>query len=245
MATLFWFLIFFGGAIALAYRRASLGVFTASAGAALVAYTLFGSGGFLWNLVLWALFAGLVALNIEDFRRDRLTRPLLTMYRKMLPSMSRTEREALEAGTVWWEGELFAGVPRWDKLLGAPRAAAHGRRAGLSRRPLRRTLPHARRVGNYPRAPATCRRRRLGVPAGERLLRDDHPEELRRPRVLRLAHCQVLDQGRQPQRHGSPRRSPCPTPSARASCCCTTARRSRSSAGCPAWPAAARFPALR
>src|SRR5690606_11729267 len=44
----------------------------------------------------------------------------LGIYRKMLPSMSRTEREALEAGTVWWEGELFAGVPKWHRLLGAP-----------------------------------------------------------------------------------------------------------------------------
>ncbi|WP_346763820.1 acyl-CoA dehydrogenase [Wenzhouxiangella sp. XN24] len=120
MATLFWFLLFVGGAIALAYRRVSLGVFTASAGAALLAYTIFGSGGVLWTLLLWVLFAGLVALNVEDFRRERLTRPMLKMYRKMLPSMSRTEREALEAGTVWWEGELFAGVPRWNKLLGAP-----------------------------------------------------------------------------------------------------------------------------
>ena len=120
MSTLFWFLLFFGGALALAYRRVSLGRSTAYAGAALLAYTIFGSGGLLWTLLLWVLFAGLVALNLTDFRRERITRPLLRIYRKMLPSMSRTEREALEAGTVWWEGELFAGVPKWGKLLGAP-----------------------------------------------------------------------------------------------------------------------------
>jgi len=39
------------------------------------------------------------------------------MYRKMLPSLSETERVALEAGTVGWEGELFAGNPNWDALL--------------------------------------------------------------------------------------------------------------------------------
>ena len=66
------------------------------------------------------LFAGLVALNVEDFRRERLTRPMLKMYRKMLPSMSRTEREALEAGTVWWEAELFSGQPDWHHLVGYP-----------------------------------------------------------------------------------------------------------------------------
>jgi acyl-CoA dehydrogenase len=120
VSTLFWFLLSFGGALALAYQRISLGRSTAFAGGALLVYTIFGSGGFLWTLLLWVLFAGLVALNLTDVRRERLTRPMLKMYRKMLPSMSRTEREALEAGTVWWEGELFAGVPKWRKLLGAP-----------------------------------------------------------------------------------------------------------------------------
>jgi acyl-CoA dehydrogenase len=84
-------------------------------------YLVFG-GSWLIKLLLLVLFAGLVALNLTDVRRERLTRPMLAIYRKMLPSMSRTEREALEAGTVWWEGELFAGVPKWQKLLGAPAA---------------------------------------------------------------------------------------------------------------------------
>jgi len=120
VAIVFWLLLFVGGALTLAYRRVPLGTSTLAAGGALVAYSLFGGGGALWLLLLWALFAGLVALNLVDVRRERVTRPLLSMYRKMLPSISRTEREALEAGTVWWEGELFAGVPRWRKLLGAP-----------------------------------------------------------------------------------------------------------------------------
>src|SRR5690606_11436378 len=109
----------FGGALALAYQRVSLGRSTAIAGGALLVYTILGDG-FLWTLLLWVLFAALLALNLTDIRRERITRPLLGLYRKMLPSMSRTEREALEAGTVWWEGELFAGVPKWHRLLGAP-----------------------------------------------------------------------------------------------------------------------------
>ena len=36
---------------------------------------------------------------------------------RMLPSMSQTEKEALEAGTVWWDGELFTGKPEFEKLL--------------------------------------------------------------------------------------------------------------------------------
>ncbi|MDE2342146.1 MAG: acyl-CoA dehydrogenase, partial [Betaproteobacteria bacterium] len=49
-----------------------------------------------------------------------LTAPLFRAYRKLLPPMSDTEREALEAGTVGWEAELFRGDPEWQKLFGLP-----------------------------------------------------------------------------------------------------------------------------
>ena len=42
------------------------------------------------------------------------------VYRKVMPPMSQTEREALEAGTVWWDGELFSGRPDWKRLLATP-----------------------------------------------------------------------------------------------------------------------------
>jgi acyl-CoA dehydrogenase len=41
-------------------------------------------------------------------------------YKRILPQMSETERVALEAGTVWWDGELFRGNPDWNKLLAYP-----------------------------------------------------------------------------------------------------------------------------
>jgi acyl-CoA dehydrogenase len=44
----------------------------------------------------------------------------MSLYRRRLPPMSRTEREAIDAGTVWWEGELFSGRPRWERLLAVP-----------------------------------------------------------------------------------------------------------------------------
>lgn len=56
-------------------------------------------------------------------RRDFLTRPLLAWYRKRIPPMSTTEREAIEAGTVWWDAQLFSGNPDWTQLLRAPKAA--------------------------------------------------------------------------------------------------------------------------
>ena len=54
----------------------------------------------------------MVIPNLTEVRREKLTKPLLKVYRQMLPSMSDTEREALEAGNVWWDGELFSGVRR-------------------------------------------------------------------------------------------------------------------------------------
>jgi acyl-CoA dehydrogenase len=62
----------------------------------------------------------IAALNLVDMRRDLVTRPLLDIYRRMLPRISQTERDALEAGTVWWEGELFSGRPDWQMLLRLP-----------------------------------------------------------------------------------------------------------------------------
>ncbi len=50
----------------------------------------------------------------------KLTAWLFDAYRKRLPPMSQTERDALEAGTVGWEGELFRGCPDWGRLFEAP-----------------------------------------------------------------------------------------------------------------------------
>ena len=117
---LFWLLLFFGGGIYLAYNRVSLFGSTIATGAALLAYSSFGNGAFLWLLVLWILFGGMAVLNIVEFRREKITRPALQVYRTMLPSMSDTEREALEAGNVWWDGELFSGMPEWNRLMSFP-----------------------------------------------------------------------------------------------------------------------------
>ena len=120
IASLFWALLFIGGGIYLAYQRVDLRTSTIAIGAALVAYTFFGNGAWWWLLVLWALFVLMVIPNLIEVRREKITKPLLAVYRKMLPSMSNTEREALEAGNVWWDGELFSGMPDWDKLMAYP-----------------------------------------------------------------------------------------------------------------------------
>ncbi len=123
---LFWFLLFVGGGIYLAYNRVNLRTSTIATGGALLAYTIFGSGSFPWLLVLWLLYGGMASLNLRDFRREKITRPALNFYRTIVPSMSETERDALEAGNVWWDGELFSGMPDWNRLMSfpAPRLSA-------------------------------------------------------------------------------------------------------------------------
>ena len=54
-------------------------------------------------------------------RKRLISAPALSWYRKVLPPMSDTERDAIEAGTVWWDAELFSGRPDWEKLRGLSR----------------------------------------------------------------------------------------------------------------------------
>jgi len=115
-----WMLVILAVALTLAYRRVDLKASTIILGFTLLAYNLFGVGHWLWMLVLWVLLAGMVALNVVNFRREKITAPLLKIYRSILPTLSDTEREALEAGTVWWDGELFSGCPDWSKLTSMP-----------------------------------------------------------------------------------------------------------------------------
>ena len=121
MMSLLWPLLFVGALLYLAYRRASLGQATAVLGALLLGYTLWGDGGVVWTTILWVLFAPVALLNLPPLRLTFISRRFLVVYRRMLPAMSSTEREALEAGTVWWDGELFTGGPNWDKLMTAKR----------------------------------------------------------------------------------------------------------------------------
>ena len=59
---------------------------------------------------------------MSSFRRDFITKPIFSWARTVLPPMSDTEREALEAGDVWWDAELFTGNPDWSKLIVNPPA---------------------------------------------------------------------------------------------------------------------------
>ncbi|WP_338490295.1 acyl-CoA dehydrogenase [Pseudomonas trivialis] len=119
---LLWILVLVVGIAYLAHRRVAplpaLGV---------VAVYLLAMGA--WShapgwllLIFWVLIALVAApLLLPDLRRQYFTKPLFSWFQKVLPPMSETERDAIDAGTVWWDGELFSGRPDWDKLLAYPK----------------------------------------------------------------------------------------------------------------------------
>jgi acyl-CoA dehydrogenase len=119
VVALAWLLSFAIVTLVLAYRRASLGPATAALGLLSLAYWFFGGAPDWWKGVVSTPAALLLLLNIRPLRVGVISRPFLRSYRRLLPAMSATEREALAAGTVWWDGELFTGGPDWQKLMSA------------------------------------------------------------------------------------------------------------------------------
>lgn len=57
---------------------------------------------------------------LTDLRKRYLSDPAFKVFKQVLPPLSETEREAMEAGSVWWDGELFSGAPNWNTLLTYP-----------------------------------------------------------------------------------------------------------------------------
>ena len=76
---------------------------------------------FFFSLLLGLIAIAGIVLFIRPLRYLLVSRPLLKIFRKILPKVSQTEQEALDAGTVWWEGELFSGDPNWSTLLAYPK----------------------------------------------------------------------------------------------------------------------------
>ncbi|HEX4883250.1 MAG TPA: acyl-CoA dehydrogenase [Casimicrobiaceae bacterium] len=124
MLTVLWAVAAIVVLVALAYVNAS-GIAWTAAVAVLLAVAW--AGALLPAALTLALAAAVVVvapvLLVPTLRRRLVSGPVLQGFRKVLPPMSQTEREALEAGTVWWDGELFSGKPDWRKLLAVPKAA--------------------------------------------------------------------------------------------------------------------------
>ena len=77
---------------------------------------LYGSVFNFWAILGWLVAAGLFALTFPRIKRDYLVLPAYWALKGATPTISETEREALEAGTVGWDAELFSGTPDWSRL---------------------------------------------------------------------------------------------------------------------------------
>src|SRR5262245_61816644 len=71
----------------------------------------------IWLVLILLVLVLAVVFLVRPVRRALVTRSIMPALARTLPRMGETERIALEAGTVWWEAELFSGRPRWRKLL--------------------------------------------------------------------------------------------------------------------------------
>ena len=119
MTTLTLFLFTLVGTITLAFRGSPIKMASIFlAGMTLISF-IFPAH---WLLTLFLIVTTLATLvfSIPEVRMKLVSKPALKIIRKILPPISETEQVAIDAGTVWWDGEIFSGKPNWNKLLSAP-----------------------------------------------------------------------------------------------------------------------------
>ena len=121
MLTLIWIVAVLAAALALAYVNASGLAFTVAIAVALgVAWFAHTLPGWLALALTFVFIVLAIPGNVPALRRRLVSDAVFALFRKVMPPMSQTEREAIEAGTVWWDGELFSGKPDWKRLLSLP-----------------------------------------------------------------------------------------------------------------------------
>ena len=180
--------------------------------------------------------------NSGSFRRDVITKPIFSWARGVLPSMSDTEREALEAGDVWWDADLFTGNPEWSKLLDSPPAALTAEEQAFLNGPGRRALRHARRMEDQ-LGMARPAAGGLGFHQARKILRHDHSERVWRTRLFALC---PFGSGAQDFIALADRRGDgdgAELARARRTADALRHQGAAAATGCRAWPTAATFPA--
>ncbi|MEI8669602.1 acyl-CoA dehydrogenase FadE [Pseudoalteromonas sp. B131b] len=95
------------------YHRASWNTALGVSAATLLIGTFAGAFG----LISWLIFLIIaVPLSVTGLRQQYIIKPIFAVFKKVTPSMSDTEKSAIDAGTTWWEADLFCGNPDWKKL---------------------------------------------------------------------------------------------------------------------------------
>jgi len=123
MGIIFWLAVLALTLFVVSRHRISLLVATIAGAVLLLIASAFGMlSGFFGTLFVILCVAVALVFNIRPLRHRLISLPVLKYVRAVLPPMSDTERAAIDAGTVWWEAELFRGAPDWQKLKSYPEA---------------------------------------------------------------------------------------------------------------------------
>ena len=127
MTELVFLILCLGVVTALAMRQAPLWAWAIAAAVAtylwqsgLVAGEYQGLQFGLLSLIAWIPALILALLSVPSLRRTLLVEPAFAIVKKILPKVSDTEQEALDAGTIGFDAELFSGTPDWEKLRAVP-----------------------------------------------------------------------------------------------------------------------------
>ncbi len=105
-----------------AYLRLPLLLWSLILGSGLVVYTVFSDASTTQLYLTWIIYAAIIVpLNLKSVRRNLFSRAIYSVMKKIMPTISQTEQEALDAGDVWWEAELFSGKPDFNFLQELPK----------------------------------------------------------------------------------------------------------------------------
>ncbi|WP_035245738.1 acyl-CoA dehydrogenase [Desulfogranum mediterraneum] len=89
-------------------------------GAILVWFSLAAPGFWPFFLLLAGALALATLLNHPPYRQRFLSGEIFARAGTIMPRISATEEEALGAGTVWWDQQIWSGSPAWEELLAPP-----------------------------------------------------------------------------------------------------------------------------
>ncbi|HEV7491021.1 MAG TPA: acyl-CoA dehydrogenase [Rhodanobacteraceae bacterium] len=104
--------------LVLAFRGLGFLGWLAAAGVWLIGWRIAGvDSPLLFEVTAIVLTVLVVVFGAPPLRRHLVSRFVMPVFAKVLPHLGETERIALEAGSVWWDGDLFSGMPDWNKLL--------------------------------------------------------------------------------------------------------------------------------
>ncbi|WP_417665495.1 acyl-CoA dehydrogenase [Pseudidiomarina sp.] len=68
------------------------------------------------EIIILLVVVVVLLFAVPDIRRSLITRPAFAFFKRVLPPLSPTEREAMQAGDTWWDADLFSGRPNWHEF---------------------------------------------------------------------------------------------------------------------------------